>query len=391
MTNQTAQIIPLKKRKGLLISNTLIIISIFVITFYTRIVTSLTPLPSSLNHAHLLLVPLASVIVIAKARTKNFEQVDLTWMLIGGIFLFFTIITASTLVNDAGIINLVFLFLMLCEPFILLVAIIFLPFSPETLQRYRNWIVGSSFANMLLAFIQWPLINSGILDAQGLDATDGMGGVFFVSGAGNYVSTTISLYFALYLLFFRKNYPLWLRLATLSGAFFQLMLSDSKQVLLAFFIGWIFLVLSEIKDIKKILTYVISAILLISVFYWCMHNLEAFAAFKNYADKQGAYGPDGVATQIKLAPFRLIPTHYTSPLNLLFGLGPGHTVGRLGGWLLKENWSILGPLGATIHPVSGEMWTETYNNWIAMESTMFSPFFGWAGIWGDLGLAGLAA
>jgi hypothetical protein len=71
------------------------------------------------------------------------------------------------------------------------------------------------------------------------------------------------------------------------------------------------------------------------------------------------------------------------------GLGPGHTVGRLGGWLIKENWNILGPLGATVHPLSNDMWLEVYQNWIALESTMFSPFFGWAGLWGDLGLLGL--
>ncbi|MGL5878769.1 MAG: hypothetical protein ACRC2V_13465, partial [Xenococcaceae cyanobacterium] len=32
-----------------------------------------------------------------------------------------------------------------------------------------------------------------------------------------------------------------------------------------------------------------------------------------------------------------------------------------------------------------------YSSWIAMESTMFCPMFGWAGIWGDLGFFGLVA
>jgi len=61
----------------------------------------------------------------------------------------------------------------------------------------------------------------------------------------------------------------------------------------------------------------------------------------------------------------------------------------LGGWLLKENWAILGPLGATRNPASEAVLQEYYNSWLAMESTMFCPMFGWAGIWGDIGFVGL--
>jgi hypothetical protein len=87
----------------------------------------------------------------------------------------------------------------------------------------------------------------------------------------------------------------------------------------------------------------------------------------------------------------LIPTFYQTSLNWLLGLGPGHTAGRLGGWLLKENWAILGPLGATIHPASTAMLDAYFGSWLALESTMFCPMFFWAGIWGDLGFAGLGA
>jgi hypothetical protein len=59
--------------------------------------------------------------------------------------------------------------------------------------------------------------------------------------------------------------------------------------------------------------------------------------------------------------------------------------------LLKENWAILGPLGATRHPASDAILNQYYHSWLAMESTMFSPMFGWAGIWGDIGWLGLGA
>jgi hypothetical protein len=145
------------------------------------------------------------------------------------------------------------------------------------------------------------------------------------------------------------------------------------------------------KDLGKTLTYAISIIIFTIVFYWCVQNLDTFISFKNYLDKDGLYGPNGEATRIKFIAFHIIPTFYQSPLNWLLGLGPGHTAGRLGGWLLKENWAILGPLGATIHPASQALLGAYYGSWLALESTMFCPLFGWAGIWGDLGFAGLFA
>ena len=383
------QILP-RSRSIQQISNTSLIIIAFSVAFYARIITSLTPIPAALNHAHLILVPAASLAVLMTARTVNEKQIRTTWALLGGLFCLMTISLASALLNNAGMVNAVFLFLMLGEPFLLLAAIIALPLSKKNVWRLRQWVIGSSFVNMVAALIQWPLINAGLLWANGFDATDGMAGVFFVSGAGNYVSATVSLYFAFYY-FTAKGAPLWQKLLIFCGAALQFQLADAKQVLLAFFLGWVMLALFNLRDIRKFLIQIVTIALTTALIVWCIHNVEIFSAFKNYADKQGAYGAGGAATQIKLAPFSVIPTYYESVLNWFLGLGPGHTVGRLGGWLLWENWNVLSPLGATVHSVSGELWTMVYDNWIAVESTLFSPFFGWAGIWGDLGLLGIGA
>jgi hypothetical protein len=377
------------KKKGFY-RNTTIILAAFSTAFYSRIFCAVTRAPSALNFAHFLTIPVMLGVVLTTSRTKDQKQLTISWALIVGLIGLFGVTTASALLNDAGLINVIFHFLMLGEPFMLLLAIVCVPMPPDRLQRFRNWMIGSSFVNMALAFIQWPLLKAGKIKAGGLDATDGMAGVFFVSGAGNYVSATVSLYFGLYYLLFAKNAPLWLRLGTIAGAIVQLQLSDSKQVLFALFAGWGLLILTNMKDIRKAFMYVVGFAALIAAFYWCVENVDAFAAFKNYAGKQGAYGPDGEATRIKPIAFHLIPTFYHSSLNWLLGLGPGHTVGRLGGWLLKENWAIFGPLGATTHPASAAALTEYYNSWLALESTMFCPLFGWAGIWGDLGYLGLA-
>jgi hypothetical protein len=370
---------------------TTLIIAAFSTAFYSRIFCSVTRFPSVLNHLHFAIVPLTTAIILTTARPKDLKQISIVWMLLSGLVILFGVMSASALINNAGIINVIFDFLILGGPFMLLMAIVCVPMSTASFQRFRKWIIDSSYANMALAFIQWPLLKFHKISAGGLDETDGISGVFFVSGAGNYVSTTVSIYFGIYYVMFATSIPLWMRWGTLLGAALQFQLSDSKQVLFALLVGWALLILLTMKDIGKTLTYTISIIIFVIAFYWCIQNIAAFAAFKNYLDKDGVYGPDGEANRIKLIAFRMIPTFYQSPLNWLLGLGPGHTVGRLGGWLLKENWAILGPLGATLHPVSQAMLSAYFTSWLALESTLFCPLFGWAGIWGDLGFAGLFA
>jgi hypothetical protein len=377
-------------KKGFCKGSTLAIAA-FSSAFYSRIICSVTRLPSVLNHLHFLIVPVTTFIILSSSRPKNPRQVAIVWMLLAGLLIFLSSMIASALINNAGYINIVFDFLLLGEPFMLLLSIICVPMSIKSFEYFRTWMINSSWINMVLAFIQWPLLKFHKISAGGLDETDGMAGVFFVSGAGNYVSSTVSIYFGLYYLMYAKEAPIWLRYGALVAAFLQLQLSDSKQVLFALLFGCILLVVLTMKSLEKTLGYIIAIILFVIVFYWCVENVEAFGAFKNYLHKDGVYGPNGEAPRIKPIAFNIIPTFYHSPLNWLFGLGPGHTAGRLGGWLLKENWAILGPLGATMHQASTALLEAYFSSWLALESTMFCPLFFWAGIWGDLGLAGLGA
>jgi hypothetical protein len=369
----------------------LLVIAAFSSAFYSRITCSVTRLPSVLNHLHFLIVPLTMFIILSSSRPKNPRQIAIVWMLLAGLLIFLSTMIASALINNAGYVNIIFDFLLIGEPFMLLLSIICVPMSIKSLNYFRTWMINSSWINMALAFIQWPLLKFHKISAVNLDETDGMAGVFFVSGAGNYVSSTVSIYFGIYYLMYAKDFPSWMRYGALVAAFFQLQLSDSKQVLFALLVGYIFLVVLTMKSLEKTLGYIILIVISMIAFYWCVEHVDAFGAFKNYLHKDGVYGPDGEATRIKLIAFNIIPTFFHSPLNWLLGLGPGHTAGRLGGWLLKENWAILGPLGASIHPASNALLEAYFGSWLALESTMFCPLFFWAGIWGDLGLAGLGA
>ncbi|MFO5493307.1 MAG: hypothetical protein ACLBM6_12370, partial [Cuspidothrix sp.] len=174
------------------------------------------------------------------------------------------------------------------------------------------------------------------------------------------------------------------------AAFWQILFSDSKQLLLAYLVAWVLLVLVNSKDFGKMIK-LLSAIALFGFgFLWCVQNLAAFAAFTSWARPE-LYGPDGYAWYTKFYSVRSILSHYQSPLDWFLGLGPGHTVSRLGVWFLRDYWSILGPLGATTNPISQEAMQFCGNSWLCSGSTLFMPIFGWAGIWGDLGLLGVGA
>ncbi|MBD2501921.1 hypothetical protein [Anabaena azotica] len=380
-----------KKRKKIgLIDNTKLIIFAFSTVFYSRIFCSITRAPSILNLAHFAIVPLVLGVILFTSRAKDRKQIAIAYYLLIGLFILLAGVLASALWNNAGLINAIVSFMMLGEPFMFLLAIVCIPMSNESIKRIKNWLIWSAVINFLLAAVQKPLIDSGKLFANGFNGTDGCGGVFFVSGAGNYVSASVSVAFALYFFIQEKSFPLWMRITVMLGAFWQILFSDSKQLLLAYLIAWGFLILVNSKDMVKTIKLLIATFIFGYGFLWCLQNVEAFAAFTAWARPE-LYGPDGDAWYAKFYSVRDILSQYKSSWDWLFGLGPGHTVSRLGAWFLRDYWSILGPLGATTNPIGQEAIQFVNSFWLCYSSSLFSPIFGWAGIWGDLGILGLAA
>lgn len=390
--------IVVQKQEGTVRNSTLILIG-FATAFFPRLLTYFGG-PSPLNFVHFGVIPVVVGIALFKTRIKNRQQIAIVWELIFGLGLLLTCITASALINDAGILNIFLQFMLSGEPFLLLIAIVVLPSTGETLKRFRSWIVGFCLFNLLLAIAQSILLPIGLYPgAQGGQLiTDNIAGVFASKGgsAGNYISCTVSLYFGLYFFNVFKTVPLWKRIAILIAAFYQTSVSDSKQIFVAFFAGWLLVVLTNVKKPVKILLYVLPLFLIAFAFYWALaytdwEPLDPYRNFTTGRAEQNLYGPNGEATLLKTAAFRVIPSYYETPLNWFFGLGPGHTATRLGGWILRDYKALLVPLGATLHPASEAFWQiiSGPSGWLSRESTMYFPMFTWVGIWGDLGFVGL--
>ena len=379
------------KNQGV-ISNSSLVLFGFGTAFFPRLLTYFGA-PSFLNFVHFLIVPVFFFIVIFTTKVKAKKQVYIFQEMALASCALLACTILSGLINHAGIANVFLQYMLLIEPFMMLLAIIAIPLVAEPLNKFRKWLFGFAIFNLVLALIQSVLLPMGIYPRRGGTIQDNIAGVF-ASGsgsAGNYVSCTVSVYFALYLFKYSKSTPLWLRISVLLAAFYQTYVSDSKQVLLAFILGFLLLIISKLKDPTRILWYLIPGILVLSIFIWALQNpeLEFLNAYRNWTSRAHIYSFDGEAFQTKTAAFRIIPSHYETPLNWLFGLGPGHTVTRLGGWMIKKYASLLAPIGVTIHPASSEVFQVVWDGWIAQESTIFFPLFTWVGIWGDLGLVGL--
>ncbi|MBP0000094.1 MAG: hypothetical protein J7641_14035 [Cyanobacteria bacterium SID2] len=375
------------KPKGYITTSTLIIFA-FGTVFFSRSLDSLGA-PSTINFLHFATIPFACVVALTQTRTKNRHQIFVTWALLAGLWALLSVMLASTIINEAGIINLVFSFLLLGEPFLMVLALVCVPLCERSLHKFRVWLIRFGFANLIVAYGQFVLFV--ILGRHPKPGNpDYIQGVFYHSGAGHVVSASVSMTFGLYYLVSAKTVPLWIRVGAALATFYHMLMADAKQVLLAFLGGGILLLVTKLKSVGEAIKYITGAIVFGGIFYWCMQNVEAFSAFNTWARPE-IYGPEGEATLLKTAAIRLIPTHYNSWLNALFGLGPGHTVSRLGGWMLNAYWNLLSPLGATRHVVSGQVWGAVGASWLGNQSSMFSPLFGWAGIWGDFGWLGLLA
>lgn len=374
---------------------TLIIIG-FATAFFPRLLASFGA-PSAINFVHFGAIPCAFLIVILTTKTRDRKRVEIVWELLAGISIFLTCLLASALLNEAGVVNAFLQFMFQAEPFLLLTAIVAVPASGERLRKFKHWLLGFALFNLLLAVAQSILLPIGLYPKpQGGTLADNIGGVFGGGGgsAANYVSATVSFYFSLYFFNRFRHLPTWMRVLPLLGALYQIQVSDSKQVFLALVVGWGLLTITKIEQPVRLFSYLSIGFLAVLCFSWALMNIESeiLAPYQNWINRP-IWGWDGLAFQTKFAAFQIIPSYFETPLHWLLGLGPGHTVTRLGGWFLRSNeyQKLLIPLGATIHPASSEVWQVVNTSYLPQESTVYFPLFTWVGIWGDVGIVGLCA
>ena len=371
-----------EKRKGYIQLSTLLLFA-FSSCFFSRVLL-LLKFPSIVTLLYLVIVPSICIFTLVKTKVKDRNQIAIVKELFVALVVFFAVNLSSGILNNAGLINVCLNCLFFCAHFLFLIALISLPLTPEKLTRFRAYIVAASFANTLFAYVQRYGLRLHL--RSGLE--DNIKGVFIEGGAGHVLGASVALTFGVYYFVAAKNLPLWFRVSVVLAMFWHMNMADAKQVMLVFMIAGLLLLLLKLKDIGEAIKYLTILVVLGYAFFWATQNIPALSSFNTWMRPE-IYGPEGEATLLKTATFRIVPIYYDSLLHPWLGLGPGHTVGRLGGWMLAKYANLLEPLGSTTHPASRAVWQAVGKSWLGDQSSMFSPFFGWAAIWGDLGWLGL--
>lgn len=306
------------KKSGFIPSSNLIVLA-FATAFFSRVLDT-AGAPATINFLHFVSIPLACGLTLFTSNSRNKASLKTTRSIIGGLFLLLMIIIASAVVNEAGMINALLDFMLLAEPFIFLLSIIYLPLSLAKLIQIKKRFFSFFGIHLLLVFIQKYILRTDTWEWVGMEGADRIQGAFFISGSGHVVGCSVSLTFALYYLLQEKKSPLWLRGFIFTAAMWNIIIADGKQVILTFMLAMILLFLIRLNDIVVASKYIICGIILGFVFWWCISNLSAFAAFNTWI-RPDIYGLDGEATLLKTSVFRIVPAHYDSILNWFFGLG----------------------------------------------------------------------
>ncbi len=348
-----------------------LVLLVLAATMLARLMTA-TGLPSGVNFLHYVLVVLVfGVVVLTKLQTRISRR------MVNLMLVCFLIIIFSALLNAAGAINVILDTLILLEPFLLLSAIIASPWSIKNINKFRFWVLAIVVVHVFMSYFQYWILEL---------SSDDVKGIFLGMGAGHHVGGAVALSAGVYFLFSSPKRSLWFRFTVASVFALVVLYSDAKQVVAVFLVSLAVLTVLKLNKPKEAATYIIiftaSSMLLI----WGANTI--FPALAVWA--KGDLLRIGI--EQKLVAFPIIVSNYDSLLNWIFGLGPGHTIGRLG-WMLPDYMDYLSQFGATISGATGLVWDAQQSHYISNSitgSSMFSPMFSWAGVWGDLGLSGLA-
>lgn len=364
------------------ISTSILCLTAFSTLFFTRTIDALGA-PALVNFIHFALVPGAFGFALFKTRTKDKKQIQSVWLLLLALLLFFIVNLLSALVNQAGLINVVLNFLLPGEPFIMLLAITSIPLSISRVKQLKNWVLVFCLYNLCLAYIQYYVV--------GVSGPDYVYGAFF-SVAGATFSSIVSLTFGLYYLISEKDSPLWIRSSILIAALWQIIISDAKLVLGSFMVGLVLFALSKVS--LESVKYLILGVLAIFGFFWALEHIAFLEHYAAFLKPELFFDFNSEFYLAKFKAFSIIPTYYDSFLDRFVGLGPGHGISRLGGWMLAKYGYLLNPLGAT-HPYPGMadevMFEAALESRNVIGTAMYGPLFSWAGLWSDLGVIGLGS
>jgi hypothetical protein len=337
---------------------------------FPRVLTALGA-PAVVNFAHFAVA--LPFLVLAAPETRD----PTAKALLAGMTSLLLVILVSALLGGAGVLNAALDFLLLAEPFMLIALLISTTLSARQLRRFHVALLAFAAIHVMLAHVQ--------VFALGYHGDD-VKGVFLRQGAGHHVGGAVALTAACYLLLGPGPLSMPARAAAAAVCALETILSDSKQVIAVFLACLIPLAVPGIRRFPQLASIACVGIAAIAGL-WLVRDV--FPLWNLITDTSRLTA--GLELKLSIGP--RIAAHFTSPTSWFVGLGPGHTVGRLA-TLIPDYLGYLEPLAITSHPLTRETIAVAQGHYMTNSitgSSVWSPLFFWAGLWGDLGLAGVCA
>jgi hypothetical protein len=351
-------------------------IASLMIVALSRLLVAWGAAPSLLNFCHFPLVLGAAALAVVKPSATPHPAAN---RLGAGVLGILVICLLSWLVGGGEPARPFFTWLVFCEPFLLVYAILRCPPPRPVAGRIWNTILGLAAIQFVFGLYQSVTVGTG----------DTVQGTFIGQGAGAHIAGAICLTGVMIAVARSPHEPrpmgkfAWLAVAGL--LFLIPILGDANQATAAFLpgVGIIFLSTRNLKPSQLVLP----GLGVIALLY---------AGFQFYPPLQRLANQDilsrGIRGKIEAVAWVTEAVSH-SPAGWVVGLGPGNTVSRVAllsvGATVKSD-SPVRFLGLKMAPITSDLLLKTKNNWMYASSSAWSGISSWLGLFGDLGIAGVA-
>lgn len=323
--------------------------------------------PSIINFLHFALLIMAMIISLKKG-TIHFKDS------MSGIMLLTTmVIILSTIINSVKPLNCILVLLILLEPFI--IANSSINWKENYFVKIENILIKLSIINLLISYFQFFFLKM---------VDDDVTGIFFGMGSGAHINGAFSMITALYLIYYstKKNFSKTRCILISLLLLFVVIMCDNKQSILAYGLAAIMLLILNSKNIKQ--TFITILLIAFGALIVYILTFSVLGKITTWTSK-----PDEIVMGMnaKFSFIENLDNFRTDNLTYLFGFGPGMSFSRIARML--PEYSSLDFLGTSISPINATFYNIYLNSWIMLSSSMWSFYFSWASIFGDLGIIGL--
>ncbi len=342
----------------------------------SRWVVAIGVLPSIFNFFHFPLALGAALVATLKGTPQSPVVRSIAIGSIALLFLSFI----SWAFNGGGIFRPILNWLVFLEPFLLIYAILRMPYSVSTGKLMRRLALGIPFVQLPLAL--WQALTMGVGDR--------VQGTFVGMGAGHHVAGGVALAGALVCVARGVSAPIFKkRMSWLLGGMLLLVvavLSDAKQNIAAFLLALTLLLFMSRVRLAGLIVSLPILIAAIVIAFSYHPSLRAMTNVTMVKDIIVTKGKSVVNVAERLSE---------NPGGWLFGIGPGNSLSRVALMGFGERGFYLRPdspvalLGLRLAPTTKKIFDLGVASQYRRASSVGSNIASWIGLFGDLGLIGL--